>query len=98
MVDLRLIVELSASQLARPRLRWQDSDEEGDPFGVRQSELDELGRLRIRLNEVVYLIPIAADLEFKPVIVTPVGLHLLVADRDTGDLLCEMRHPAVSGD
>jgi len=92
MADLRLIVERGNSTLGLQALRWQDSDEVGEPFGVRESALDALGRLRIRMDEVVYLVPIATEHGFKAVSVTPIGLHLLVADLDTGDLLSELRH------
>ena len=92
MADLRLIVERGDSTFGLQALRWQDSDDDGEPFGVRESALDALGRLRIRMDEVVYLVPIAADHGFKAVSVTPIGLHLLVADLDTGDLLSELRH------
>jgi hypothetical protein len=88
-------VERSDSPFGLQALRWQDLDEEGEPFGVRESALDALGRLRIRMNEVVYLVPIAADHAFKAVSVTPIGLHLLVADLDTGDLLYEMQHDSL---
>jgi hypothetical protein len=97
MADLRLLVERSVSLFGQQTLRWQNSDQTGDAFGVRESALDALGRLRIRMNEVVYLVPIAADHAFKAVSVTPIGLHLLVADLDTGDLLSEMRHDPAGG-
>jgi hypothetical protein len=92
MADLRLVVERSVSTLGRQTLRWQNSNEAGDSLGVRESALDALGRLRLRMDEVVYLVPIAASHGLKTVSVTPIGLHLLVADLETGALLCEMRH------
>ena len=87
--DLRLHVERSNSPLGQQTLRWQDADEEGGPFGARTSALDTLGRLRIRMNDVVYLVPVSPAHGLRAVSVTPVGLHTLVSDLDSGDLLHE---------
>lgn len=94
MADLRLNVERSDSPLGQQTLQWEDTDGEGGPFGVRESALDTLGRLRIRMNDVVYLVPVSPDHGLRTVSITPIGLHVLVSDLDSGELLHEFQYGA----